>query len=97
MKASTDCGRCPLFLVCPLKRDPRRRPIEEDGLGLCPKLQRMSEIKCRDCLFLNPIGTRLGTVIYECMALNGSMKKGGGLPERAPKFCPIKEAKRKGL
>lgn len=97
MKVNTNCEVCPFKNYCLMEGNPKRLRKGEGGISLCPKLQRMSRLKCRDCPFLAMTGTRFGLVIYECKALGSGMAQGGRLPKRPPVFCPIKEAKRKGL
>lgn len=97
MRVSTDCDICPFKNYCPMEGNPKRLREGEGGMSLCPKLQRVSRLKCRDCPFLVKAGTRYGLVIYECKALGSGMAQVGRLPKRPPSYCPIIRAKKRYL
>ena len=107
MKASTNCDLCQFQKFCETEGNLKRLREGEDGMGFCPKLQRMSRLKCRDCIFCRKsksIGgsgeyaMENGHPIYTCAAMHYvRMRPDGKIPKTTPRDCPIKEAKRKGL
>lgn len=107
MKVNTDCDVCQFQKFCPMLSKHQRLPRDDGGLGLCPKLQRMSRLKCRDCPFCRKsksIGgsgeyaMENGHPVYNCAALHYvRMRPDGKIPATTPRDCPIKEAKRKNL
>lgn len=107
METKTDCTHCPFVEACPMVEEHQRLPWDEGGLELCPKLQRMSRLKCRDCPFCRKsksIGgsgeyaMENGHPVYNCAAMHYvRMRPDGKIPATTPRDCPIKEAKRKNL
>lgn len=107
METKTDCTHCPFWEICPMAERQQRLSRDEGGRGLCPKLQEMKLLRCRNCLFCNKskslggsgeYAIENGHPIYICAAMHYSrMRPDGRIPATTPRDCPIKEAKRKNL
>jgi hypothetical protein len=105
MKVSTDCTHCPFVKACPMVEEHQRLPLDDGGLGLCPKLPEMKLLRCRNCLFCHRMNGAImkyaienGHPVYTCAAMHyNRIQQDGKIPKATPRDCPIKEAKRKGL
>lgn len=51
METKTDCTHCPFGKICPIVEKSQRLPLDDGGLGLCPKLPEMKLLRCRNCIF----------------------------------------------
>lgn len=99
MKVSTNCDLCQFQKFCPMLSKHQRLPLDDGGLGLCPKLPEMKLLRCRNCLFCHMSdGIENGHPVYNCAAMHyNRIQLDGKIPKTTPRDCPIKETKRKGL
>ena len=97
METKTDCTHCPFVEACPMVEKHQRLPLDDGGLGLCPKLWDIYRMDCWDCIFRNRVN-RDGGAVYVCRAMaNSKLAPDGSVPVKKPKDCPLLLAKRKGL
>lgn len=99
MKVSTDCDTCPLEKYCPIPNGPNSKasnyPLETLRRDLCPKTKDGRRIRCALCFFALYVKASRKNCYHVCRAKGACVDV--TITSRPPKWCPILEAKRKGL
>ncbi len=99
---NTDCGTCPFKGICPIPNDNiSSAPTEILKLKrvFCPKVKEAGRISCVTCYFKGVTTFEKQNDTSVCNIKGAAVGKTLDLSfhTRPPKWCPILEAKRKGL
>lgn len=97
---NTDCGTCPLGKYCPIPNDNiSSAPTEILKRLFCPKVKEAGRISCVTCYFKGVTTFEKQNDTSVCNIKGAAVGKTLDLSfhTRPPKWCPILEAKRKGL
>lgn len=95
MKVSTDCDTCPLEKYCPIPKKPGPFPLETIKRAVCPKLKDGRSLRCAYCFYMQYVEASKGNAYHVCRIKGACVDV--AITSRPPKWCPIKEAKKKGL
>lgn len=99
-KVNLDCGTCPLKGICPIPNDNISSASTETLKSLfCPKVKEAGRISCVTCYFKGVTTCEKQNDTSVCNIKGAAVGKTLDLSfhTRPPKWCPILEAKRKGL
>ena len=100
-KVNLDCGTCPFKSLCPIPNDNISSfpTLQARKRLFCPKVREARRISCVTCCFrcMTTFERRNDTSV--CNVKGAAIGKTLDLSfhTRPPKWCPILEAKRKGL
>lgn len=99
-KTNLDCDTCPLEKYCPIPNDNiSSAPTETLKRLFCPKVRKARRISCMTCCFMGMTTFERRNDTSVCNVKGAAVGKTLALSfhTRPPKWCPILEAKKKGL
>lgn len=98
-KTKEDCPLCQFAEICPIPNDDKC-PVPDEIMmrACCPMNEDARSIHCVSCFFCKFVFNERGLNFFVCK-VNGKRldDKNVSCIGRPPKWCPILEAKRKGL
>lgn len=94
-KVNLDCSTCPLEKYCSIPKETGPFPLETVRRAGCPKLRDGRRIRCAYCFYMQYVEDSKENAYHVCKFKGECVD----IAERSrpPKWCPILEAKRKGL
>lgn len=94
-KVNLDCYTCPLRKYCPIPVKTGPSPVDTVKRAICPKLKDGRRLRCVYCFYMQYVQASKGNAYHVCKFKGACVD--AFETSRPPKWCPILEAKRKGL